>query len=186
MVITTPVKKACFFSAKHAYALVHARICNSAENSLPWKLLRTFSESCLGIVQAVVCHLFLLSILPSRPNPSPDTVHSRNLCDEQGTHLAEGDAKDTEYVRATVFPARVASSKHVSPLATVRSLGLFSTIAKGRISLVADVECLSLCTQWRCQEKNNPSDAPHGSAQGKTGRIRAYLWELTDGGQATE
>ena len=28
-------------------------------------------------------------------------------------HLAEGAAKDTGYVRATVFPARVASSKHV-------------------------------------------------------------------------
>ena len=129
-----------------------------------------------GHREAGVCHSLLLSILLSRPNPSPDTVHSRNLCDERGTHLAEGAAKDTN---TTVF---------LPPLvfATVRSLGLFSTIAKGRISLVADVECLSLCTQWRCQEKNNPSDAPHGSAQGKTGRIRAYLWELTDGGQATE
>ena len=81
-------------------------------------------------MQAGVCHLLLLSILLSRPNPSPDTVHSRNLCDERGTHLAEGAAKDTN---TTVFlPPLV--------LATVRSLGLFSTIAKGRISLVAEVE----------------------------------------------
>jgi len=48
-----------------------------------------------------------------------------------GAHLAEGAAKDTAYVRATVFLARVASSNHVSPLATVRSLGPFSTIGEG-------------------------------------------------------
>ena len=54
-----------------------------------------------------------------------------------GGRLAEGAAKGTRFVRGTVFPTRVASSKHVSPLATVRSLGLFSTILKSRISLVA-------------------------------------------------
>jgi len=48
-----------------------------------------------------------------------------------GEHLAEGAAKDTGYVHATVFPARVASSKHVSPLATGRSLGPFSTVGEG-------------------------------------------------------
>ena len=61
-----------------------------------------------------------------------------------GAHLAEGAAKDTGYVRATVFPARIASSKHISPLASVRSFGLFSTLGEGRISLVAEVECLDL------------------------------------------
>jgi len=34
--------------------LVHARLCNGAEASLPWKLLRTYLESCANIVQAVV------------------------------------------------------------------------------------------------------------------------------------
>jgi len=34
--------------------LVHARLCNSAAASLPWKLLRTYLESCANIVQAVV------------------------------------------------------------------------------------------------------------------------------------
>ena len=34
--------------------LVHARLCNSAAASLPWKLLRTYLESCANIVQAIV------------------------------------------------------------------------------------------------------------------------------------
>jgi len=48
---------ACILSAKNAQALVHARLCNGAEASLPWKLLRTYLESCTSIVhaQAVVC-----------------------------------------------------------------------------------------------------------------------------------
>jgi len=65
-------------SAKNAYALVHARICNGAEASLPWKLLQTYLESCASIVQAVVCCPLLPPPLLSRPNPSPDAVRSRN------------------------------------------------------------------------------------------------------------
>jgi len=34
--------------------LVHARLCNGAAASLPWKLLRTYLESCANIVQVVV------------------------------------------------------------------------------------------------------------------------------------
>jgi len=34
--------------------LAHARLCNSAAASLPWKLLRTYLESCANIVQAFV------------------------------------------------------------------------------------------------------------------------------------
>jgi len=34
---------------------MQARLCNGAEISLPWKLLRTYLESCASIVQAVVC-----------------------------------------------------------------------------------------------------------------------------------
>ena len=34
--------------------LVHARLCNGAAASLPWKLLRTCLESCANTVQAVV------------------------------------------------------------------------------------------------------------------------------------
>ena len=34
--------------------LVHARLYNSAAASLPWKLLRTYLESCANIEQAVV------------------------------------------------------------------------------------------------------------------------------------
>ena len=34
--------------------LVHVRLYNSAAASLPWKLLRTYLESCANIVQAVV------------------------------------------------------------------------------------------------------------------------------------
>jgi len=40
---------------KNACELVHARLCNGAEPSLPWKLLRTYLESCASIVQAVIC-----------------------------------------------------------------------------------------------------------------------------------
>jgi len=57
-----------------------------------------------------------------------------------GAHLADRSANDTGHVRATVFRARVASSKHVSQLATVRSLRLFPTIGEGRLSLMAEVE----------------------------------------------
>jgi len=65
-----------------------------------------------------------------------------------GAHLADSTAKDTGHVHATVFQARVA---YVSQLATVCSLGLFSTIGEGRISLMAEVECLDLYTRRRLQ-----------------------------------
>jgi len=63
---------------KNAYGLVHARLCNGAEASLPWKLLRTYLESCASIVQAVVCCPLLPPLLLSPTNPSPDVVGSRN------------------------------------------------------------------------------------------------------------
>jgi len=50
---TTPVN-ACRLSAKNAYGLVYARLFNCAAASSPWKLLRTYLESCVNIVQAVV------------------------------------------------------------------------------------------------------------------------------------
>jgi len=79
-------------SAKSAYALVHARICNCAEASLPWKLLRTYLESCASIVQAVVCRPLLLPLLLSRPNPSPDAVCSRNPSKSTLAHDAVASA----------------------------------------------------------------------------------------------
>jgi len=36
MVLTTPVEMHFTLSAKNAYALVHARMCNGAEDFLPW------------------------------------------------------------------------------------------------------------------------------------------------------
>jgi len=57
---------------------MHARLRNSAETSLPWKLLRTYLESSVSIVQAVICHTLLPPVLLSRPNPLPDAVRSRN------------------------------------------------------------------------------------------------------------
>jgi len=50
---TTPVKP-CRLSAKNAYGLVYARLFNCSAASLPWKLLRTYLESCASIVQTVV------------------------------------------------------------------------------------------------------------------------------------
>ena len=38
----------------NAYGLVYARLFNCAAASLPWRLLRTYLESCANIVQAVV------------------------------------------------------------------------------------------------------------------------------------
>jgi len=49
---------------KNAYGLVRARLYNGAAASLPWKLLRTYLESCANIVQAVVYRL------PSCRSPS--------------------------------------------------------------------------------------------------------------------
>jgi len=69
----------CFtLPARNPHAPVHARPCNGAENSLPWKLLRNYLESCASIVQAVVCRPLLPPLLLSLPNPSPDAVRSRN------------------------------------------------------------------------------------------------------------
>jgi len=62
---------------KIAYGLVHARLCNGVEVSLPWKLLRTYLESGASIVQAVVCRP-PRALLPARRNQSPDAVRSRN------------------------------------------------------------------------------------------------------------
>jgi len=55
MVLRTPVWRHATLPAKNAHAPVHARPCNGAQTSLPWKLLRTYLESCASIVQAVVC-----------------------------------------------------------------------------------------------------------------------------------
>jgi len=78
MVLNTPVEMHTTLSAKNAYALVHARICNGGETSLQLKLLQTYLKSCASIVQAVVCRPLLLSPLLSRPNPSSDAVRTRN------------------------------------------------------------------------------------------------------------
>jgi len=51
------ILNACILSAENAHAPVHAHLCNGAETSLSWKLLRTFLESCVSLVQAVVFRL---------------------------------------------------------------------------------------------------------------------------------
>jgi len=42
---------------KNAYGLVHVRVCNGTEASLPSKLLRIYLESCAIIAQAFVYRL---------------------------------------------------------------------------------------------------------------------------------
>jgi len=59
---------------------------------------------------------------------------------KMGAHLADSTAKDTGHVRTTVFQARVASSQHLSQLASVHLLGPFPTIGVSRISLMAELE----------------------------------------------
>jgi len=77
---------------KNAYGLVHARLCNGAEASLPWKLLRTYVESCASIMQAVVGHLLLPSLLLCRLKPTPNAVRSRNPSKSTLAHDAVADA----------------------------------------------------------------------------------------------
>jgi len=64
---------------KNAYALVHARICNGTEVSLPWKLLRIYLESYASIVQAVVCRQLLLPLLLSRQTRRP-MLFAQEIC----------------------------------------------------------------------------------------------------------
>jgi len=80
---------------KNAYGLVHARLCNSAEASLPWKLLQTCLQSCASIVQAVVWRQLLPPLLLPRINPSPDAVRSWNLSKSTLAHDAVAAAVST-------------------------------------------------------------------------------------------
>ena len=67
---------------------MNARLCNNlnAETSLPWKLLRTYLESCASIVQAAVCrpprywpaNSVAHPSVRSGAAPPPNDVHSRN------------------------------------------------------------------------------------------------------------
>jgi len=62
--------------------------------------------------------------------------------------LAEGAAKGTGDVCETVFPTRVASSKHVSPLATVCSLGLSRFPPFSRVAFLWWPPLLKWCTAY--------------------------------------
>jgi len=85
------INQSCLLSAQNAHAPVHARLYNSAETSLPWKLLRTYLESCSSIsVQAVVCrplcccldeisHLTMFAQV-IRPNPRQLMTQSSLRC----------------------------------------------------------------------------------------------------------
>jgi len=61
--------------SKCMHTLSNARLCNSTEASVPWKVMRNYLESCASIVQTVVCRL---PVLLSRRIRSPDAVCSRN------------------------------------------------------------------------------------------------------------
>ena len=81
-------QNACTLSAKNAYGLVHARLCNGAKSSLSWKLWRTYLESCANIVQAVVCYPPSCRLDLAQPPPSPDAVRLRNLSKSTLVHDA--------------------------------------------------------------------------------------------------
>ena len=57
--------------------LVHARPCNGAADFLPWKLLRTYLESCTNIVQAVVSAHPPAPSSSRQPSCSPVARHVR-------------------------------------------------------------------------------------------------------------
>jgi len=61
---------------KNTYGVVYARLFNCAAASFPWRLLRTYLESCANIVQAVAyCPPYRP---PSSSNPLCGVVRSRN------------------------------------------------------------------------------------------------------------
>jgi len=93
-------RNACILSAKNAHALGHARLCNDAEASLPWKLLRTYLESCASVVQAVVCRPLCLL---SRRNRSPDAVRSKNPSKSTLAHDAVAAACRTSIIRSSAL-----------------------------------------------------------------------------------
>jgi len=103
MVLTTPFEMHTTLSAKSAYALVHARICNSAGASLPWMLLRAYLESSASIEHAVVCCPLLPPLLLSGTNPSPDAVSSRNLSKSTLAHDAVDAAVSQSIIRSSVL-----------------------------------------------------------------------------------
>ena len=128
-------RNAYTLSAKNAHALVHARQCNSAEASLPWKLLRTYLDSCASVVQAtIVCRPLLLPLLLSRPNLSPDAVRSRNPSKSTLAHDAVAAAVSHTHhsiIRVSVGLIQIVYGSH-SRLATgVTSSGnLFSPFSR--------------------------------------------------------
>ena len=106
--------------------------------------------------------------------------------------MAGGTAKEIEHVRATVFETHVVSSKHVSPLATVRwavchhwsgshfsdgrgwvSRPLHTAEATARVVPLPREKRYFWCPARQCPRQN------------RTGRVQAYLSDTTDGGQAT-
>ena len=76
---------------KNAYRLVYARLFNCATASLPWRLLRTYLESCANIVQAVVYCPPGPTARPLAGNPLRD-VRSRNPSKSTLVHDAVGTA----------------------------------------------------------------------------------------------
>ena len=70
--------------------LVHARLCNGAAASLPWKLLRTYLESCANIVQTVISAHPPAPLLSWQPScwPVARHVRFRNLIKSSLAHDA--------------------------------------------------------------------------------------------------
>ena len=74
-----------------------------------------------------------------------------------GARLRQGATQGTGYVRVSVFPTRVASSKYVSPLARVRSLGLFFQLWRVTFLWQRDNYFGGKCTStWIIYSKTKP------------------------------
>jgi hypothetical protein len=70
--------------AKNVHAPVHTCPCNAADFFLPWKLLRTYLESCTSIVHCCLPPALLLS----RLNQSLDAVCSKKASKSTLAHYA--------------------------------------------------------------------------------------------------
>ena len=83
-VLRTPAWMHAILPAKNVHAPVHTCPCNAADLFLPWKLLRTYLESCTSIVHCCLPPALLLS----RLNQSLDAVCSKKASKSTLAHYA--------------------------------------------------------------------------------------------------
>jgi len=118
---------------------------------------------------AILCQRAQTQIQTRSKSPGAKLRTMQGFCEprKMGAHHADSTAKDTGHVRATVFQARVASSKQVSQLATVHLLGPFSHHWWE----------LHFSDGWGWKEEL-PARRTHYSSQSQTKKNSSLLWTV--------